>query len=56
MTPQQAALCEVLYDVYSGVVPARGIESKTVRECSLSVRKKNVSTYIAQQSCALFRG
>eukprot|EP00752_Nemacystus_decipiens_P003970 g3636.t1 len=36
MTPQQAALCEVLYDVYAGSVPARGIESKTVRECNLS--------------------
>eukprot|EP00903_Cladosiphon_okamuranus_P006535 g6386.t1 len=36
VTPQQAALCEVLYDVYAGVVPARGIDSRTVRECDLS--------------------
>lgn len=28
----------MLYDVYAGAVPARGIESKTVRECDLSVR------------------
>lgn len=41
VTPQQAALCEVLYDLYAGVVPARGIESRTVRECDLSVRGKN---------------
>ncbi|CAN0386551.1 unnamed protein product, partial [Ectocarpus sp. 13 AM-2016] len=36
LTPQQLALCEVLYDVYDGVVPSRGIESKAVQECDLS--------------------
>ncbi|CBJ29162.1 expressed unknown protein [Ectocarpus siliculosus] len=36
LTPQQLALCEVLYDVYNGVVPSRGIESKAVQECDLS--------------------
>ncbi|CAM9989993.1 unnamed protein product, partial [Ectocarpus fasciculatus] len=36
LTPQQLAICEVLYDVYNGVVPSRGIESKAVQECALS--------------------
>lgn len=37
LTPPQVALCEVLYDVYGGTVPSRGIETKTVEECGLSV-------------------
>jgi len=37
-TAEQVALCEMLYDAYDGVVPAGGIQRKTVRECALSVR------------------
>ena len=37
MTPDQAALCEVLYDVYGGVVPSHGINSRAVRDCELKV-------------------
>lgn len=36
-TAQQESLCEVLYDVYAGVVPTGGITSKAVRECGLTV-------------------
>lgn len=36
-TAQQESLCEVLYDVYAGVVPTGGINSKAVRECGLTV-------------------
>lgn len=38
MTPEQASLCEVLYDVYGGVVPSQGINSRAVRDCDLKVR------------------
>lgn len=34
---EQARLCEVLYDVYDGQVPAGGINSKDVRSCGLTV-------------------
>lgn len=37
MTPEQASLCEVLYDVYGGVVPSHGINSRAVRDCELKV-------------------
>ncbi|CAM9108027.1 unnamed protein product [Hapterophycus canaliculatus] len=36
LTPRQVALCEVLYDIYRGTVPSRGIESTAVQECGLS--------------------
>lgn len=38
LTPDQASLCEVLYDVYAGVVPARGIDSRAIQDCGLTVR------------------
>ncbi|CAM9715548.1 unnamed protein product [Scytosiphon promiscuus] len=36
LSPPQMALCEVLYDVYGGTVPSRGIETKAVQESGLS--------------------
>lgn len=37
LTLKQLQLCEVLYDLHAGVVPLRGIKSRAVRDCELSV-------------------
>lgn len=51
LTPQQVSLCDVLYDVYGGKVPSRGIENKAVEETGLSVGVGIVGAVSSVQQC-----